>query len=54
MTSEEWLSLDEIAKSAILMHLAENVYFNMAKETLLSLSAPDRCVSRVGTAEVLD
>ena len=33
MTIEEWKSIDEIARSTIRMHLAENVYFNMAKET---------------------
>ena len=30
---EEWKSIDEIARSTIRMHLAENVYYNMAKET---------------------
>ena len=33
MKAEEWKSLDEIARSTIRMHLAENVYFSMAKET---------------------
>ena len=33
METEEWQSLDEIARSTIRMHLAENVYFNMAKES---------------------
>ena len=33
MTTEEWKSTDEIVCSTIRMHLAENVYFNMAKET---------------------
>ena len=33
MTIEEWKSIDEIARSTIRMHLAENVYFNIAKET---------------------
>ena len=33
MTTEEWCSLDEIARSTIRMHLAENVYFNLTKET---------------------
>ena len=33
MKAEEWRSLDEIARSTIRMHLAENVYFSMAKET---------------------
>ena len=33
MTIEEWKSIDEIARSTIRMHLAENVYFSMAKET---------------------
>ena len=31
---EKWKSIDEIAWSTILRHLAENVYFNMAKETI--------------------
>ena len=31
MKTDEWRSLDEIARSTIWMHLAENVYFNMAK-----------------------
>ena len=34
MATEEWRSLDEIARSTIRMHLAENVYFSMAKETM--------------------
>ena len=33
MTSEERKSIDGIARSTIRMHLAENVYFSMAKET---------------------
>ena len=33
MIVEEWRSLDEIARSTIQMHLTENVYFSMAKET---------------------
>ena len=33
MTIEEWKSIDEITRSTIRMHLAENVYFSMAKET---------------------
>ena len=33
MTIEELESIDEIAHSTIRMHLAENAYFNMAKET---------------------
>ena len=33
MTIEEWKSIDEIAWSTIHMHLAENIYFEMAKET---------------------
>ena len=33
LTIEEWKSIDEIARSTIRMHLAENVYFSMAKET---------------------
>ena len=37
MTTDEWRSLDEIAGSTIRMHLAENVYFSMAKETTFSL-----------------
>ena len=32
MTIEEWKSIDEIARSTIRMHLAENFYFSMAKE----------------------
>ena len=32
MTIEELKSIDEIAKSTIRMHLAENVYFSMGKE----------------------
>ena len=35
MTIEEWCSLDEIARSTIQMHLAENVHFSMAKETTM-------------------
>ena len=31
MTTEEWCSLDEIARSTIRMHLAENIYFSMPK-----------------------
>ena len=33
MTTEEWCSLDEIARSTIQMHLAEKVYFSIANET---------------------
>ena len=33
MASDEWRSLDGITRSPIRMHLPENVYFNMAKET---------------------
>ena len=33
MTIEECKSIDEIARSTIRMHLVENVYFSMAKET---------------------
>ena len=33
MSAKEWRSMDEIARSTIRMHLAENVYFSMAKET---------------------
>ena len=33
MTIEEWKSIDEIARSTICMHLAENVYFTMTKQT---------------------
>ena len=33
MTIEEWRSLEEIARSTIRMHMAENVYFSMTKET---------------------
>ena len=33
MFGEEWRSMDEIARSTIQMHLVENVYFSMAKET---------------------
>ena len=33
MATDEWRSLDEIARSTIRMHLAKNVYFSMAKET---------------------
>ena len=33
MTIEEWKSIDEIARSTIRIHLAENVYFSLAKET---------------------
>ena len=32
MTIEEWCSLDEIARLTIRMHMAENVYFSMAKK----------------------
>ena len=31
--AEEWWYLDEIDRPTIRMHLAENVYFSMAKET---------------------
>ena len=34
MTTEEWKLIDEITHSTIQMHLAENVYFSMAKETM--------------------
>ena len=33
MTIEEWKSIEEIARSTIRMHLAQNIYFSMAKET---------------------
>ena len=33
MSTEEWCSLDEITRLTIRMHLSENIYFNMAKET---------------------
>ena len=33
MTIEEWKSINEIARSTIRMHLAENIYFSMTKET---------------------
>ena len=33
MTTEEWKLINEIVRSTIWMHLAENVYFSMAKET---------------------
>ena len=33
MSAKEWRSMDEIARSTIQMHLVENVYFSMAKET---------------------
>ena len=33
MTTEEWRSIDKIMHSTIWMHLTENVYFRMAKET---------------------
>ena len=32
MKTEEWKSIDEIARSTIRMHLVENAYYNMAKE----------------------
>ena len=32
MTIEEWKSIEEIARSTIRMHLAQNIYFSMAKE----------------------
>ena len=35
MTIEEWKWIEEIAQFIIRMHLAENVYFSMAKETTL-------------------
>ena len=35
MTIEEWKLIDEIARSTICMHLAENLYFRMAKETTM-------------------
>ena len=31
----EWKSIDEITRSTIRMHLAENIYFSMAKETTI-------------------
>ena len=34
MSADERRSLDEIASSTIRMHLAENVYFIMGKETI--------------------
>ena len=34
MSVEEWKSMDEITHSTIRMHLAENIYLTMAKETL--------------------
>ena len=33
MSAEEWRSMDEIVHSTTRMHLVENVYFSMAKET---------------------
>ena len=33
MTIEEWKLIDKIVHSTIRMHLAENIYFSMAKET---------------------
>ena len=33
MSTKEWRSMDEVARSIIRMHLAENFYFNMSKET---------------------
>ena len=33
ITIEEWKSIDEIARSTIRMHLAENIYLRMANET---------------------
>ena len=33
MKIKEWKSIDEIARFTIRMHLAENIYFSMAKET---------------------
>ena len=33
MSANEWRSMDKIARSTIRMHLAENIYFNMAKQT---------------------
>ena len=33
MIIEEWKSIDKISRSTIHMHLANNVYFSMAKET---------------------
>ena len=33
MSAKEWRSLDKIACSSIWMHLTENVYFSIAKET---------------------
>ena len=32
MSTEEWWLLDEITRSTVQMHLAENAYFTMAKE----------------------
>ena len=34
MSAIEWRSLDEIVRSTIRIHLAENVYFSMVKETV--------------------
>ena len=33
MTIKEWKSIEEIGRSTIRIHLAENIYFSMAKET---------------------
>ena len=34
MTVEEWRSMDKITRSTIGMHLAENINFSNAKETI--------------------
>ena len=36
MTADEWRSLEEITRSTIGMHLAENVYFSMAEEMTIN------------------
>ena len=46
MTTEGWHSLDEIAISTIRMHLAENIYFSMAKETSAYALCEKRCVQK--------
>jgi hypothetical protein len=56
---EEWKRMDQVARATIRMHLSESVYYTVsslsASELLVSsLSTPDRCMSRMGTAEVLD
>ena len=35
MITEEWKLIEEIVRSTIRMHLAENVYFRMPKETMV-------------------